>query len=399
VTKAENKDKHWILMLILLLLAIVVVRVPFLLGEVLGGDAAYHARAAVVVLNGGLLYRDVPYTYPPLYAYTEALGIALLGDTSIGWRAVAQAYDIGSVVLIFLIVSRIFGQKKAFLAAALYGFSPLPMIATSTYVSFDSTAVFWMLASILLLLNKKTVPSAVALGIGTAYKYFPLLLLPLLLIHLSEKRARILYFLTSVATVAIIQLPFALSDFSAWLYNVLIFHVERSAGGATIYNLLSLHPQLWEVQTPLTILSPISLMLIFLLVAFDHDRTEHGLLKKAALVMVTAVFFNKVVLFYALWFIPLVCTFIVAQRRRQFIYVFVPFVTLQVALLAAVHFYMATITEDSTVFAMCYIYLLTSALLLIWLLRDRLLSLKEQFRRQKSKVQSTSPHSKNSEKL
>ena len=365
---------------------------PFLLGEVQGGDAAYHARAAVVVLNGGLLYRDVPYTYPPLYAYTEALAIALLGNTSLGWRAVAQAYDIGSVVLIFFIASRIFGQKKAFFAAALYGFSPLPIIATSTYVCFDSTAVFWMLASILLLLNKKTLPSAVALGIGTAYKYFPLLLLPPLLIHLSEKRSRILYFLASIITVAAFQLPFALSDFSAWLYNVLLFHVERSAGGPTIYNLLSLHPQLWDVQTPLTILSPVSLALVFLLVAFDDDRSEHGLLKKAALVMVTVVFFNKIVLFYALWFIPLVCTFIVAQRKREFVSALVPLVTLQVAVLAAAYFYNATMTENSTVLIMCYLYLLTSALLLILLLRDRLLSVTKTFRRHKPKPQSTLPN-------
>ena len=41
--------------LVLLLVAVVVVRLPFIFGGVLGGDAAYHARAAVIVLNGGLL--------------------------------------------------------------------------------------------------------------------------------------------------------------------------------------------------------------------------------------------------------------------------------------------------------------------------------------------------------
>ena len=73
---------------------------PFLLGGVLGGDAAYQARAVVTVLNGGLLYRDVPFTYPPLYAYTEAAAIAVLGNVDIGWKAVAQINDIGSIVLI-----------------------------------------------------------------------------------------------------------------------------------------------------------------------------------------------------------------------------------------------------------------------------------------------------------
>jgi len=380
VTKGESQNRRWII-LTLLLAATVAVRMPFFLSGVQGADAAYHARAAVVILNGGLLYRDVPYVYPPLYAYTEALAIAIFGNTPIGWKAISQVYDLGSVVLIFLISSRIFDQKKAFFASLLYGLSPLPLIATTVYACFDSTAVFWMLASILLLLNKKNGPSAIALGIGTAYKYFPLLLLPILVVHLSGKRSRILYILNSIATVAIIQFPFVLSDFPAWLSNVLLFHIERPAFGATIYNLLSLHPTVLDAQTSLTILSPISLALIFLLTIFDGDRSENALLKKAALVMVTAVFFNKVVLFYALWFVPLICTFILAQRRRQLVPAFVSIVTLQVALLIAGYFYLATMTDSVIVLVMGYVYLLTSGLLLVWLLRERLLSVIQQRRR------------------
>ncbi|MFB3888406.1 MAG: glycosyltransferase 87 family protein [Candidatus Bathyarchaeia archaeon] len=357
----------------LILLAVAAARLPFLLGGVLGGDAAYHARAAVAVLNGGLLYRDVPYTYPPLYAYTEALFIAVLGDTNLGWKATAQLYDLGSLVLVYLIAQRIAGRKMALVAAALYGFSPLPFFGTSSFACFDSTAAFWMLAGVLLLLRGRTVPSAVALGVGAAYKYFPLLLLPVALVYLVKNHDRITYAFTSVATVALFQLPFMLTEFSLWLDNVLLFHVNRSAGGATIYNLLSPHPQLWDVQTPLTLLSPISVLLVFLLVALDKDRSEHGLLKKAALVMVTAVFFNKVVLFYALWFIPLLCTFLLLERRRSLALTLVPFFVLQVAVLVGGYSYSTTMTEG-TAFAMCYIYLAASALILAWLMRDRLLS-------------------------
>jgi hypothetical protein len=51
---AEKNYQQWII-LTLIMLAIVAVRVPFLIGEVQGGDAVYHARAAVVVLNGGAI--------------------------------------------------------------------------------------------------------------------------------------------------------------------------------------------------------------------------------------------------------------------------------------------------------------------------------------------------------
>jgi uncharacterized membrane protein len=368
----ENKRRTWILFGLIAL--VVAIRLPFLLGGVLGGDAAYHARAAVTVLNGGLLYRDVPYTYPPLYAYTEALAIALLGNTPMGWKAIAQVYDIGSVILTFLIASRIFGQKRGFAAAALYGFSPLPFLATSSFACFDSTASFWMLASILFLLQSKKIPSAVALGLGTGYKYFPILLLPALLTRLSGKRDKIAYSITSIATVSLVQLPFLRYDFSAWFENVILYHVYRPASGFTIYNLLTLHPQLLETpQSPLIILFPISLLLTFLLVTIDGGKTESGLLKKMGLVMLVAVFFNKVALFYALWFIPLLCTFIVAQRKKTLILTLIPLFILQAALLLGWYYYDVSINQQNTL-VMGYFYLFASGLLLIWLLRDQLLS-------------------------
>jgi uncharacterized membrane protein len=201
------KPINWAL-LFLILLAVFAVRSPLLFSDVLGSDASYQARAAETVLNGGLLYRDVPYTYPPLYAYTEALAIAVLGNTSLGWKATAQFYDLCLMVLIYLIANRFSNRNNALIATALYGFSPLPFFATSSFASFDSTAAFWMLFSILLLLMKKPIPSAVALGIGTAYKYFPLLLLPAMLVYLSTKRQKILFTAASIGTVAVIQLPF-----------------------------------------------------------------------------------------------------------------------------------------------------------------------------------------------
>jgi uncharacterized membrane protein len=353
-------------------LAVLVVRLPFLFGEVLGSDAAYHERAAVTVLNGGLLYRDVPYTYPPLYAYTEALAFELLGNTSLGWKATAQIYDLSSIVLIYLIANRVSGRKNGLFAAALYGFSPLPLLATSSFVSFDSTAAFWMLASLLLLSIKKPVPSAVALGIAAAYKYFPLILLPAAIFYLSKKRQKIQYVIVSVGTFTVIQLPFMIVTFQAWLENVFLYQLSRPAFGASIYNLLTLHPQLTDVQSPLTILSPITLLLAFLLVAFTDGKSEVGLLKNSAFLIVVAVFFNKVVLFYALWFLPLFCMLFFKLRKRTLVLLLILFFTLQVALLLGWYFYDVASMQNALLTA--YVYLIASGLILVWFLRDRFLS-------------------------
>jgi uncharacterized membrane protein len=368
------KTSDWIL-LALLVLVIFTCRLPFLLSPVLGGDAAYHARAAVTVLNGGLLYGDVPYTYPPLYAYTEALAIAMFGNTDFGWKVTAQMYDLGIVVLIFLIVSRISSRKKALVAAGLYGFSPLPFFATSSYASFDSTAAFWMLAGLLLLIMKKPFPSAIALGIGAAYKYFPIIILPAAFFYLVTKRQKLLYTATSIATVFAFQLPFVVTELNLWLDNVILFHVNRAAGGASIYNMLSLHPTLWDAQTPLTILSPIALLLAFSLIALSENKSDLGLIKNSAFILVVAVFFNKVVLFYALWYIPLICILVVLLKKHVSTLILALSLISQVAILTGGYLY-NSIGNDWATFAAVYVYLVASGLLLGWLLYDRLISAK-----------------------
>lgn len=336
------------------------------------------------MLDGGLLYRDVPYTYPPLYAYTEALAIALFGNSGLGWKATVQFYDLGIVVLVYLIVNRISNRNNALIAAALYGFSPLPFFATSSFISFDSTAAFWMLASLLLLLMKKPVPSAVALGIGTAYKYFPLILLPAALFYLSKNRQKIQYTIVSVGTFAIIQLPFMVLTFQAWIDNVFLYHLSRPASGATIYNLLTLNPQLADVQNPLTILSPITLLLAFLLVAFTDGKSKVGLLKNSAFLMVVTVFFNKVVLFYALWFLPLLCILFGNLRKRTFASLLILFFTLQAALLLGWYIYDTSNMQNALIVA--YVYLITSGLVLVWLLRDRLISAQKRWKMRKLRL-------------
>lgn len=373
-------NRKWLL-LSLLIVVIILARSPFLASDVLGGDAAYHARAATAVLHGELLYRDVPYTYPPLYAYTEALSIAAFGNTTIGWKMVSQIYDLSVVILVYLIASRIFGEKGGLAAALLYGFSPLPFFATSSFACFDSTAAFWMLAGILLLLRGNKFSSAVALGVGAAYKYFPMLLLWPVLMYIGGKRAKLLYSATSILTVALFQLPFLFSAFSSWLENVILFHLNRPPMGASIYNLLfTLPPRLSDtIQSPFVVLSPIAVLLIYILVAFDKDSSEVGLVKKMALVMAAAVFFNKVVLFYALWFIPILCLFILVERKRNAVLTLVSFFVLQAALLLAWYFF-DVLASESNAIILTFVYMLSSASMLVWLLADRIRLVKAAFR-------------------
>jgi hypothetical protein len=131
-----------------------------------------------------------------------------------------------------------------------------------------------------------------------------------------------------------------------------------------------------DVQSPLTILSPIILVLAFLLVAFSDGKSEFGLLKNSAFLMVVAVFFSKVVLFYALWYVPFICILALALRKRIFVLILIPFFSLQVALLLGGYSYVLSLNLQNALLA-AYVYLLSSGLILTWLVCDRLLSVKK----------------------
>ncbi|HME53979.1 MAG TPA: glycosyltransferase family 39 protein [Candidatus Lokiarchaeia archaeon] len=355
----------------LLLVLVFCIRLPFILGGVFGGDPAYHARGALVVLNGGWLYVDVPYSYPPLYAYTEALSIGLLGNTQIGWKAVPQLYDMGSIVLIYLIASKSFGTKAGLLAALIYGLSPLPLVAVSKYVCFDSTASFWMLASTYFLQKQKIVPSALVLGIGTAYKYFPLLLLPLFMTCLPKKHLKLVYLAITTTTIVLIQIPFILYNFSAWYDNVIAIHLSIDGAGYSIYGLFSSSPQLWNVpQTPWMLLQPIALVFTYLLIYLDKDRTPLGLFKKAALILQVAVFFSKDVFFYAQWFIPIIALFVGLLNTRDKFFVGLPFVILQLLLVIGVNFIDTGLSQITLLLG--YPYIIACGVLMSWSFWDRL---------------------------
>ncbi len=99
------------------------------------------------------------------------------------------------------------------------------------------------------------------------------------------------------------------------------------------------------------------------------------MLKNSTFIMVAAVFFSKVVLFYALWYTPLICILLVLLRKRTSVLLFVPFLILQVAMIAGGYIYFIS-SNEQIAFITAYLYLATSGILLAWILYDRLVSAK-----------------------
>ncbi|MFM7463338.1 MAG: phospholipid carrier-dependent glycosyltransferase, partial [Actinomycetota bacterium] len=71
--------------------------------------------------------------HPAIGKWLIAVGIALFGDTSFGWRAVGAVIGVVSVLLIYLIAKRLFANETiALLAASLLAIDGLAIVMSRT---------------------------------------------------------------------------------------------------------------------------------------------------------------------------------------------------------------------------------------------------------------------------
>jgi uncharacterized membrane protein len=90
--------------------------------------------------------------------------------------------------------------------------------------NFDIMQAFFMvLALYMFVARKKQQYSAAALGLAIATKLFPIILIPFLLQDLGSLKAKVSYALISLGIVALLNLPFAVLNFSNWISGYTYF--------------------------------------------------------------------------------------------------------------------------------------------------------------------------------
>jgi len=269
------------------------------------GDVYYFANAARTILAGGLIYRDVEWTYPPLYAYLMAPAMLILGDQSYAWKILPIIFHMATGILILK-------ATRSWTPLFLYVFSPLPFLASSIWGSFDVVAGFFTVLALVLLLRGRHALSAISLAVGINMKYFPVVLLIPMLLYL--KRERVLYFSIVLITSLLMNSPFMFLAWNDWLQQAVLFQLARAPGGYSLYNLIT--GNLWGGPPEVGLVLPLALFLLYFV---SHLRRQR-LLENAALVMTAAVLFNKVVLWYAQWFVPLVILCYQQLRRDSMLF-------------------------------------------------------------------------------
>jgi Glycosyltransferase family 87 len=241
---AETKNQNALnrIALIVLFAAFVLLRLPnFTLVDHRWSDVNLYQMLARQMTAGQTPYVDFNLEYPPLtliFFYIPGLIARATGNFDIPYRLFMTVFDIGCLLLVGAIVRRLIPDKpgNALSAQLLY----LAMTAISfqvLYDRFDIAVAFLILLAVYLAIAGKWVGAYIAVILGAFAKLFPVLLLPLLVIH-QVRRARAADAVRNcgIALLAgLVLLIASVAFFGDWWGYLLEYHGRRGIQIESLY--------------------------------------------------------------------------------------------------------------------------------------------------------------------
>jgi len=135
-------------------------------GNILWADEDYHLAAAIQMLHGKMLYRDVWYDKPPLSAI-----VALLFGAWPGWplRLVGSALAAASCAVAFRFAASLWSRREGYWAAGLLAFSVVFYLPPATIpLEPDTLMILPHLAAVYLAWKQKPLAAGLAAGLAFA---------------------------------------------------------------------------------------------------------------------------------------------------------------------------------------------------------------------------------------
>lgn len=167
-----------------------------------------------------------PLTYYLVGGYQWVIS-PLLGSNFHNWLSNASSGEVYPVfrylfflkvpILIFdllcgFVLANLFEQSKRRLAFSLWLLNPFLIWILYVFSNVDIYPVFFILLSILMLKKEKYLSSGLFLGIGAAFKAFPLLLLPVLFFYPKSLKNKLKVLMASLGFFVLILAPFLSSE-------------------------------------------------------------------------------------------------------------------------------------------------------------------------------------------
>lgn len=289
------------------------------------------------VLEGVRPYRDFLFEYPPL-ALVPMLAGAALGTGAHTYEWVFGVFT-GLCMAGVLFATAALARERATLAAWAVALSPL---ATGALVRthFDAFAVALALAGLVAVTHERPVLGLAVLGAATMAKWFPAVLVPVVLAWLvaqGRRREAVRGALAFAAVLVVVSAPFAGNGY----LDSYRFHLDRpvqiesapatvlfALGGSHVTGPFTAHPDRFRSQglkggmaTPVAALFAALLLTALAATAFAaHALPDERQLLLASMAAVLAfVAFSKVLSpQYAVWLVPVAALALALRERLLF---------------------------------------------------------------------------------
>lgn len=240
------------------------------------------------ILSGGLLYRDVFTTTPPLtnlLLIPPSLVPIYFGNIN-PWSTLSYMLYFSLFNLFAALVLLKMGEtrREGFRAAVLFLLNPLTFGNTVLRRQDESILVFFFALALLLILKRRHMKAAVAIGVATLVKISAGILVPIAFLHSRNWR----YLVVPISVFMIILAPFLIlagSDAIFWDFNKGGGEHPFQYRGVSLAKLLN---DAYTVQIPLAVMSTILVVGVGIVALFIVWK-RFGVLQDT-IILVTAVF-------------------------------------------------------------------------------------------------------------
>jgi len=202
-------------------------------------DLPIYQERTSLILNGGIIYRDLDIESPPLINYM-LLPPQIIGGERWAYEAYFSIFPMLTALGMYW-VFRPYDDRLAFMSGALYLVCPYALQDATWGVQDEPLVCFFYLLPALIMVTGHPKWSAVALAVGFWTKFLPIVMLPALMATLRSWRKALVPIAVTIAASFLIILPFLLVapiDFLGFpSYYLLRNEGEGSAGMSLIYTL------------------------------------------------------------------------------------------------------------------------------------------------------------------
>jgi len=212
------------LILLLLVLALAV-RWVLLLQENPGDTMAGAGEVAMrgeLLISGDIPYQDFPVRKPPMYLFMSGGIVGAMGTSTEGVRFVLAIFDALVAIVLLYIGTERYSSRAGVHAALLYSIFPIGVFSVGIAGHYDGLVVLVTMSGLLFHQRGRFYEAMFLIGMGFAFKLYPMVLVPWLVWGERNWNRRIagigifvLPMLISWVPVLVIN-PDALTQYTSW---------------------------------------------------------------------------------------------------------------------------------------------------------------------------------------